>query len=231
MLAGSAQAFAAHSITPIIPNLSNFLTYLPAIHVRYEGSNFRGYSYQIGGSFFLLSSSQMEVRRTEIPVFLPSVCVSYFGLNGSLKVLQETAGEVPKNLFRTSLETWRRWPQGGGYNSKALFHGEVQSTTFDVGGRFVVTPRQPRKLRLETTFRVERLGDASLIQIRPEACPNFKIAQYDLSPSSLGLIQFPVFGLPLPRASRRNSSALALFTFKVPGSAAPSGTSTQRPPV
>ncbi len=52
-----------------------------------------------------------------------------------------------------------------------------------------------------------------------------------LTPGPLRLVQFPVFGLPMLRISRCNCSPLALFTFKAPGSVAPSVTSTQRPPV
>ena len=69
MLAGPAQALAAHSISPIIPILSKF-------------------------SPMLLTARDLQSGDFDF------ACMCFmFWFEWFTKVLQETAGEVPKNLF------------------------------------------------------------------------------------------------------------------------------------
>jgi len=75
------------------------------------------------------------------------------------------------------------------------------------------------------------VGRQSPEEASADTAPFLKIAQCDLRQEQFTLAQFPPFGLPMFRPARSNSSALALLTFRAPGSAAPSGTSTHRPPV
>ncbi len=98
------------------------------------------------------------------------------------------------------------------------------------------SPRELRKPRVETTppiLRVTRWHRSlEFAETSANTAPTVKIAECDLPPKQLALAHCPpVFGLPMFRCARCSSSALALLTFKAPGSAAPSGTSTQRPPV
>jgi len=84
------------------------------------------------------------------------------------------------------------------------------------------SPSQVHKTRLKITLLTLAIGSPKRASPLNRATPPM--------PNLPGLVQFPVFGLPDCSISRRNWSPVALFTFKVPGSEAPSGTSTQRPP-
>src|SRR5436190_20487033 len=94
MLAGPAQALAAHSISPIIPILSNLVS------ISTDSTGRRGWeqlSRALVANWLRIFSPMLLTARDLQSGDFDFVCVCFiFWFEWFTKVLQEMAGEVPK---------------------------------------------------------------------------------------------------------------------------------------